>query len=73
MTNSADSDQLAVDLHCFQRQGVSRFSRTRVKISQSLMAAFVKIHVEDNEKDRDLSPCARKICYLVDNIALEEQ
>ena len=36
--NSADTDQLAssevtdLDLHCLQRQGVSRFSRTRVKI-----------------------------------------
>ena len=39
MTNSVDPDQLAsseanltdLDLHCLQRQGISRFSRTRVK------------------------------------------
>ena len=32
MANSADSDQLAsdLDLHCLQRQDISRFSRTRV-------------------------------------------
>ena len=34
MTNSADPDQKPtdLDLHCLQRQGISRFSRTRVKI-----------------------------------------
>ena len=34
MANSADPDQLAstdLDLHCLLRQGISRFSRTRVK------------------------------------------
>ena len=37
MTNSADPDQLTsseptdLDLHCWQRQGISGFSRTRVK------------------------------------------
>ena len=37
MANNADSDQLAsseaidLDLHCLQRQGISGFSRTRVK------------------------------------------
>ena len=34
MTNSADPDQLAssdLDLHRLQRQGISGFSRTRVK------------------------------------------
>ena len=38
MANSADPDQLAstlfakdLDLHCLQRQGISGFSRTRVK------------------------------------------
>ena len=34
MTSNADADQLAsstdLDLHCFQRQGISGFSRTRV-------------------------------------------
>ena len=31
MTNSIDPDQLSdLDLHCLQRQGISRFSRTRV-------------------------------------------
>ena len=38
MANSADSDQLAskkptdLDIHCLQRQGISGYSRTRVKI-----------------------------------------
>ena len=39
MANSADPDQMAslqkptdLDLHCLQRQGISEFSRTRVKI-----------------------------------------
>ena len=31
MTNSADPDQLASDLHCLQRQGISVISRTRIK------------------------------------------
>ena len=34
MANSADPVQLAssdLDLHCLQKQGISRFSRTRVK------------------------------------------
>ena len=33
MTNSADPDQKPtdLDLHCLQRQGISGFSRTRVK------------------------------------------
>ena len=40
MANSADSDQLAsqkptdLDLHCLHRQGISGFSRTRVKASE---------------------------------------
>ena len=37
MTNNADPDQLAssdLDLHCLQRQGISEFSRTRVKNTQ---------------------------------------
>ena len=36
MANSADPDQLAswtdLDLHCFQKQGISGFSRTRVNM-----------------------------------------
>ena len=38
MANSADPDQLAfqkptdLDLHCLQRQGISGFSRTKVKV-----------------------------------------
>ena len=44
MANSIDPDQLALkptdlDLHCLQRQGISRFSRTRVKISVALQAS----------------------------------
>ena len=41
MANSADPDQLAsstdLDLHCSQMQGISGFSRTRVK-SEYIMA-----------------------------------
>ena len=35
MTNSADPDQKPthLDLHCLQKQSISRFSRTRVKFS----------------------------------------
>ena len=41
MANSADPDQLAsdLDLHCLQRQGISGFSRIRVK------KFFVKVHL----------------------------
>ena len=37
MTNSADSDQKPtdLDLHCFQMQGISGFSRTRIKVFAS--------------------------------------
>ena len=37
MTNTVDPDQLASDLHCLQRQGISGFSRTRLKICTFLM------------------------------------
>ena len=42
MANTADSDQLAsdLDLHCLQRQGISGFSRTRVKIKFSQEKRF---------------------------------
>ena len=35
MANSADPGQMAsdLDLHCLQRQGISGFSRTRVKFA----------------------------------------
>ena len=35
MANSADPDELPtdLDLHCRQRQDISEFSRTRVKVS----------------------------------------
>ena len=37
-SNSADLDQLASsDLHCLQRQGTSRFSRTRVNIEYRII------------------------------------
>ena len=49
MANSADPDQLAsekptdLDLHCLQRQGISRFSRTKVKsMLQSLSEKLYK-------------------------------
>ena len=32
MTNSADPGQLASDLHCLQREGISGFSRTRINV-----------------------------------------
>ena len=37
MANSADQDQKPtdLDLHCLQRQGISGFSRTRVKSLQN--------------------------------------
>ena len=52
MTNSADPDQLAswllqkptvLDLHCLQRQGISRFSRTRVNcgIENGFVSDFI--------------------------------
>ena len=56
MTNSADPDQLAslkkptdLDLHCLQRQGISGFSMTRVKVSPYLelwifVSHFLLIH-----------------------------
>ena len=40
MVNSADPDQLAstdLDLHCLQKQGISGFSRTRVKMNIDCM------------------------------------
>ena len=40
MANSADPDQLDLDLHCWQRQGISGFSRTRVKQSHILNFFF---------------------------------
>ena len=41
MANSADSDQKPtdLDLHCLQRQGISRFSRTRV-IAINILCCF---------------------------------
>ena len=47
MANSADPDQLAsstdLDLHCLQRQGISGFSRTRVKVitNKTIVQYFV--------------------------------
>ena len=49
MANSADPAQLAsstdLDLHCLQKQGISRFSRTRVK------------HLKGTECDVDIFQC----------------
>ena len=58
MANSADPDQLTseLDLHCLQRQDVSKFSRTQVKthclINRSMtfsdkMTTIVKFHTQD--------------------------
>ena len=40
MANNVDPDQLAsdLDLHCLQRQGISGFSRTRVKLVADWLA-----------------------------------
>ena len=39
MANSADPYQAnCLDLHCLQRQGISGFSRTRVKMSRFLIS-----------------------------------
>ena len=50
MTNSADPDQLAssekptnLDLHCLQKQDISRFSRTRVNSSKQQTVIFSRI------------------------------
>ena len=51
MTNSADPDQLAslkltdLDLYCLQRQGISGFSRIKVKIECAFRTV---IHVTFN-------------------------
>ena len=55
MTNSADPDQLAskptdLDLHCLQSQGISGFSRTRVKACVHLhepacQVCIIKFHL----------------------------
>ena len=45
MTHRADSDQLAnLDLYCLQRQGIPKFSKTRVNI---ISANFQTEHVND--------------------------
>ena len=49
MSNSAGPDQMAssdptdLDLHCLQRQGISRLSRTRVKM---LSAEIFTMHAK---------------------------
>ena len=52
MTNNADPDQKPtdLDLHCLQRQGISRFSRTRV--NDILMGHFVSSLRERVKRDR---------------------
>ena len=58
MANSADPDQLAssdLDLHCLQRQGISRFSRTRVDKSQTVNVCSGAHHV---------STCDRLVLWL---------
>ena len=50
MANSADPDQLAssaptdLDLHCLQREGISRFSRTRV--NQTLLVGIKLLNLQ---------------------------
>ena len=34
-----------LDLHCLQRQGISGFSRTRVKVHYKLFSWYVDMHV----------------------------
>ena len=45
MANSADPDQRPtdLDLHCLQRQGISRFSRTRVNAGHRKTSVFTVI------------------------------
>ena len=50
MTNNADTDQFPslqkptdLDLHCLQRQGISGFSRTRVRISTQDKGRFYEL------------------------------
>ena len=53
MTNSADPDQLPIDLnlHCLQRLGISRFSKTRInsKETQNYKSVFSLCRVLINE------------------------
>ena len=47
MTNNANPDQLDSDLdqNCLQRQGISRFSRARVKSACSQAYISVGVHI----------------------------
>ena len=56
MTNIADPDQLPtdLDLHCLQRQGISRFSRTRVNGLREIFPLKV-------------SPCGTQGDYIYEN------
>ena len=47
MANSVDPDQLAyLDLHCLQMQGISGFSRTRVKNMENLPGVCSPVNTE---------------------------
>ena len=51
MADSADTDQLASsDLHCLQRQGISGFSRTRVKEFYWFLV-LIMLHVHSKSAD----------------------
>ena len=54
MTNSVNSDQLAsstdLDLHCLQRQGISGFSRARVKYHQNILNGICVTDTESVSK-----------------------
>ena len=74
MANSADPDQLAsqkptdLDLHCLQRQGISRFSRTRVNSSQK---HNVLIRISSHFYVGDISRIYCK--YLTDLVVTHEE
>ena len=63
MTNSADSDQ---DLHCLQRQGISGFSRTRVKI----LSGIANI-VDPDQTAISGAVCTVCRCHFVGNFGVQ--
>ena len=57
MANSADPDQLTdLDLHCLQRQVLSGFSRTRVKVCKNTMNFVENISKCNNNILKENSP-----------------
>ena len=70
MTNRADPDQKPtdLDLHCLQRQGIFRFSRTRVNTKCQIN--YIKEALFSQKKNRMsfisiLNDALRVNCYIV--------